>query len=192
MVYVDLSTTDVAFFRLATDEIEGIDKYRNENGRLPLQRIEWLWQKDPKQRYTTLLCSRVSEWPKLGFADDDGVHTYGGSIIMGFTLAGLIYGAMHLLAWNAPFKTAAEMLLWRGSALVLASSGPLLLLSIVFGSKGTWLPIAALAYMIFMFMAVLYVMARVFLVAECFIELFHLPEAVFQMPQWLRYWPHIA
>lgn len=39
-----------------------------------------------------------------------------------FAILFTLYGAFHLAAWNYPFPTPAEMWLWRGSTLVLASS----------------------------------------------------------------------
>lgn len=39
---------------------------------------------------------------------------------------------------------------------------------------------------------ILYVVARVYLVVECFINLAHLPPSAYQLPQWSRYVPHIA
>lgn len=151
-----------------------------------------VWMNDSKQRTNTLVCDRPNEWPKLGYADSYGVYLHSNSILVGFTLAGLVYGGMHLLAWVAPFRTHVETVMWRGSCLVLACSGPLLLLSVLCGGEDSNVHLAAIVYLVFMLLALFYVVARVFLVAECFLELFHLPEEVYQMPNWLRYWPHLV
>lgn len=37
-----------------------------------------------------------------------------------------------------------------------------------------------------------YTLARVYLVVECFINLAHLPDGAYQVPQWAQYVPHIA
>lgn len=42
---------------------------------------------------------------------------------LGITLAGFLYGGLHLLAWDATFTTPAERTLWRIAALSLAASG---------------------------------------------------------------------
>lgn len=42
---------------------------------------------------------------------------------LGITLAGFLYGGLHLLAWDATFTSAAERTLWRIAALSLAASG---------------------------------------------------------------------
>ena len=50
-----------------------------------------------------------------------------------------------------------------------------------------WLPIIAFFTGLFL----LYPVARVFLVVECFINLAHLPDSAYQEPEWSRYFPHI-
>ena len=44
-------------------------------------------------------------------------------MLLGFSFAGLVYGGIHLLAWNAPFPSHATLTLWRSSGVLLASSG---------------------------------------------------------------------
>lgn len=41
-------------------------------------------------------------------------------------------------------------------------------------------------------MSLIYFLARIYLVVECFVNLFHLPAAVFQVPNWSVYFPHIS
>jgi hypothetical protein len=107
-------------------------------------------------------------------------------------MAGLVYGGMHMLAWTAAFASAAEQALWRGSAVVLLVSGFVLLCSVVFALNDSFLLLQALVYGLLMFLALFYVLARVCLVVECFLELQHLPAQVFETPRWTKYWPHIA
>jgi hypothetical protein len=38
----------------------------------------------------------------------------------------------------------------------------------------------------------LYALARVYLVVECFINLVHLPDSAYLVPQWSQYVPHIS
>ncbi|KAL1629129.1 hypothetical protein SLS56_005572 [Neofusicoccum ribis] len=42
---------------------------------------------------------------------------------LGITLTGLLYGGLHLLAWDAPFGSRAEQALWRLAGLTIAGSG---------------------------------------------------------------------
>ncbi|KAL9019840.1 MAG: hypothetical protein Q9185_002889 [Variospora sp. 1 TL-2023] len=44
-------------------------------------------------------------------------------VVIGIALSGLLYGGLHLVAWNARFPTRAEQLLWRISALCVACNG---------------------------------------------------------------------
>ena len=41
-------------------------------------------------------------------------------------------------------------------------------------------------------MLVVYILARAYLVVECFINVFHLPAGVFKTPEWSTYFPHIS
>lgn len=43
------------------------------------------------------------------------------AIIVGLSLAGLIYGGLHELAWQAPFTSHVQMMLWRVSAATLTA-----------------------------------------------------------------------
>ena len=43
-----------------------------------------------------------------------------GELWLGFPLTGILYGGLHLLAWNAPFSTRAELVLWRLAAAAVA------------------------------------------------------------------------
>lgn len=45
------------------------------------------------------------------------------SFYFGFGLVSFIYGALHCLAWNAPFTSTAETILWRLSSVAIAASG---------------------------------------------------------------------
>lgn len=129
---------------------------------------------------------------------------------LGFTVASLVYGGLHLTAWDAPFPTSTQQLLWRMSSIALTAFGiPLVIyesLSIcVLGELiergGRWLrwPWAiylannlSISLLVGRALSVkFYCLCRVFLVVECFIMLFHLPDSVYEVPQWSRYIPHI-
>lgn len=182
-----LSEADASFLSLAAKGLTG------DEGRLP--HIDW--KDDPSKRQKNFFCNRMSEWPHVGHIETMGVHVYGKSIFIGFALAGLVYGGMHLLAWNAPFRNSGIRGLWRASSLLLACSGPLLALHFVPDGKAVedsdlyfWM--TSVGFALFMVWALLYVVARIFLVVECFVELYRLPEDVFDIPYWLNHWPHIG
>ena len=128
------------------------------------------------------------------------------SILVGFSIAGIIYGSMHLIGWSAPFETHLEAILWRISCCILISSGfvlPILQFSSDCVDEESWIGrivgagIGLLVYVVLamptvLCWACLYVLGRVFLVVECFLELFHLPNSVFSSPYWSQYIPHLS
>ena len=154
-----------------------------------------------------LLCDRQRNWPS-GLDFDDAVlsedfTTELFAALVAFTLAGFSYGAIHLLAWNAPFTSPMQRQLWQISAISVAASGPALLgfkLWLVgcerlirylhMRKREMWLSSPALGYGIAY--SLLYLFARTYLVVECFISLAYLPDVVFQQPQWTYYFPHIT
>ena len=124
-------------------------------------------------------------------------------IAVTFSAAALIYGGLHALAWHAYFKSPIEQLLWRISACVVMGGMPLLLLSFklddrlrrTFRYLTTFIhrdlhEFIYVVLMLLLFSA--YVLARAYLVVECFISLAHLPAEVYDVPSWASYFPHIS
>lgn len=215
----------------------------------------------PKDSFT----DRVRNLPR--FQDYD----YYLPLFIGFGFVGLIYGGLHCVAWNAPFTTSIERILWRISSITIAATGVLVAcvfswtkfppfwqepvrtyegiggfsanvlfnnnvvlwctgveLSNMLGSFVTrqplyknhrlvevlcgtalWLlrfPCILLFYLTIFLLyllkvlfdistvlfGVLYVLARIYLVVISFINLAHLPNSAYQLPQWSRYVPHIG
>ncbi|EGO57533.1 hypothetical protein NEUTE1DRAFT_129457 [Neurospora tetrasperma FGSC 2508] len=213
----------------------------------------------PKDTFT----DRVRNLPR--FQDYD--HNI--PLFIGFGVVGLIYGGLHCVAWNAPFTTSVERILWRISSITIAATGVLvacvfswtklppfwheqshtiwdiydflgdtsrkgsllgIILSWCTGAKlatmlerlvkrqplyknnrlvkvlcdtALWalllpyvllLPLTILLLYLLkvlrdiftiLFM-VLYVLARIYLVVISFINLAHLPDSAYQLPQWSR------
>jgi hypothetical protein len=117
--------------------------------------------------------------------------------------AGLCYGGIHVTAWNAPFPTLTQQLLWRVSSislLVSALLGFIIVLLIRMYNRPSfhkyhhkmrncvYVTTRALGFIAALF----YMFCRVFLVVECFLTLAHLPESVYQVPNLSRYFPHIG
>jgi len=167
-------------------------------------------------------------------------------------------GGVHCAAWNAPFPTNIEVMLWRVSSVMISSTFIVLLLIYLcepFNRKrllrwvGTrtrlglvldrldpstpshphphppwsgWnyprpllrpsLPalkrvlffaisaldntvsyvVSEVFYSFVRAAVLLYVLARAFLVVECFINLGHLPDSAYDVPQWTQYLPSIS
>lgn len=119
---------------------------------------------------------------------------------LAFTFAGLAYGGLHLLAWNAPFASEPQRLLWRVSATSIAASGPAYLLVTfvayildeIFMFLNTYHDVSYYIELVAMAGLVYYTFARTFLVVETFLELPYLPDIVFQQPRWTPYFPHVT
>ncbi|KAL8846659.1 MAG: hypothetical protein Q9221_008266 [Calogaya cf. arnoldii] len=122
---------------------------------------------------------------------------------LGFGVAALIYGGLHALAWFADFHSPTEQLLWRISSVAVMGGIPVLavnyaLLDLIRKRfpKGIYPEIAILVgkpgLILSYLVAVAYVLARLYLVVECFIQLSHLPAGVYDVPKWSAYFPHIG
>jgi hypothetical protein len=105
-----------------------------------------------------------------------------------------IYGAMHLLAWQYHFPTNAERTTWRYASIATASSGIIVLVTIVRGSdwflKRRYLTIISLSFVIYL-LGFAALAARSFLVIESFRALPNSPASIYEVPRWSAYVPHI-
>lgn len=154
--------------------------------------------------YKDCLTDRV---PNAAYPDEDGEWLH---FFTGISIAGVIYGGLHLSAWGAPMSHVIRML-WRISSIVVASTGVMWLPiqcyikldSAVLKNEATrgeilyyigiWrkeIERVMLTYMAAL--AVVYAAARIFLVVECFINVRHLPASTFEVPTWSQYFPHIS
>ncbi len=135
---------------------------------------------------------------------------------LGFSAAALIYGGLHALAWFAHFDSSTEQLLWRISACVVMGGIPIawlvmggivvvsLKLFNMIDRHSLVVNVIILAWVfifplityplfgLFVLMLPAYVLARGYLVVECFINLSHLPAGVYDAPNWATYFPHIS
>ena len=136
------------------------------------------------------LVQRCRNWP-----DIDDVRQL--PMALGITLAALIYGGLHALAWFAHFNSSDEQLLWRISACVVMGGLPSLhVLASIFetAEDSETIPdsINVLSIISMGLLLMAYMSARLFLVVECFVNLSHLPAGVYDVPKWTSYFPHIS
>jgi hypothetical protein len=130
------------------------------------------------------------------------------ALVMGLCFAGLAYGGLHLVAWNAPFPSQREQLLWRISAAYLVATGPFVI--VAFASVGITnrvnsrdssahfviailgFPILVAIVAAFVVCCLAYPVARIYLIVECFISMGRLPDSVYRVQSWSQYVPHIG
>lgn len=137
------------------------------------------------------------------------------SMIMAFTF--MVYGGLHLLAWQYNFKSRSERYLWRISAVITASTGLLLLVFHVavildesayffrtspmidffgiFQIARNRMRIYLWLHFGFRWLSILLIFfdiaSRAFLVIESFIALPNSPRSTYTIPSWTAYIPHI-
>jgi hypothetical protein len=141
---------------------------------------------------------------RIQFAD------YSLMMLFVMTSAFIVYGVLHLLAWQYNFNSATERYLWRVSAVITASSGFVLFalhtaeeLSEILRSWPTPRPMwvvcvrnvrirmrKALTWLSYLLVP-LNVASRAFLVTESFIAFSNSPRPTYTIPSWTSYMPHI-
>ena len=152
------------------------------------------------------IADRSKNWPSIDF-DPKNIDW---RLLLAFNTSGVLYGGLHLLAWNAQFGTDLQRGLWRMASLFIitlvpASTMVLLTENLMFIAidaktvghkilKGFYRGLYRFKVMQICFLLGLlaYTWARVYLVVECFISLFHSPVEVYNLPGWSAYVPHIT
>ena len=187
-----LSNEDVKRWKRASNFLSVYDRtqrfvHESEQGKAHLR----------SSRFKRLLERRISNWPDTNAILDDFL------IFLAFTAAALIYGGLHALAWSADFRTLVEQTLWRLSASAVMAGNPVFLLFFTLLDKCTdrthyyWFgrviirAIKDFSLILVILIVPAYILARVYLVVECFIGLTHLPAGAFDVPDWAAYFPHI-
>lgn len=134
---------------------------------------------------------RINDLPDLlDIVQDDAIGH-------GFCAAAFVYGGLHALAWSAHFESLAQSILWRVSSCVVMGGLPAIrILIYIVGSYTDRTLLHDLVSFILVVLTCItslaYVLARAYLVVECFIQLFNFPAGVFDVPQWTAYFPHIS
>ena len=121
------------------------------------------------------------------------------------TVSPILYGLIHLLAWNDHFPTTRECLVWRGSSIIIACSG---FVGVAGAALGRYLNKLEDRYPrysdsvikdvvepllgVFAVVPIFHVLASGFLIIESIRQLFFLDPAAYQLPSWSNYWPHLT
>ncbi|KAI4115615.1 MAG: hypothetical protein LQ345_003831 [Seirophora villosa] len=145
---------------------------------------------------------RPKEWEEIKFSRRCPNSDYGeenrGVIFLVLTVMSLIYGGLHALAWFANFNSTTEQLLWRISSCVVMGGLPIFYVLIIEKDDGfekgfyKFIGIVLNSEILFVLIAIAYILARAYLVVECFIQLSHMPAGVYDVPEWSAYFPHLS
>jgi hypothetical protein len=149
---------------------------------------------------TCIYMTRRSPWiPNHSFHDYDRIST---GKIAG-SLAGVLFGAIHCVAWNFSFPSEIERILWHISAIVTAIAFPLgvglILLPLYLEDKfelehdwPDWVGWADWAFnYLLILVGIVFVISRLFICVEVIRSLAFLPQGAFQAT-WTQNIPHIG
>jgi len=103
-----------------------------------------------------------------------------------FVVPGIPFGGIHCLGWNSHFSSHVKQLLWRISAL-LVTVLPILISALAPIVDG----VLMLPFVVLCILPLIYVCARLCLLALAFSALRSLPPAAFQAPSWTAFIPHL-
>jgi len=109
---------------------------------------------------------------------------------VGIAAGSLIFGSLHLLAWNLAFPTSIERILWRVAAIVTTTVPTFCTIVILINRRpgvGTGMVARHSAY----FAAITLTLARLFLTVEVIRTLFFLPPRAF-VATWSSNLPHLG
>lgn len=110
----------------------------------------------------------------------------------GVSIGGVIFGAIHIAAWNLSFPTSIEQTLWRTASIMATTLLPVMYIPLFleqFFFLG-YIPMSVIQIWDIVF-GCFYVLARAFLLVEIFRTLFYLPEDAY-MTTWAASIPHIS
>lgn len=216
--YIVLKAGDILRWRRASEAVERFLKHEEGDESYIDFRGDSADRELNPDYVDDFIVHRIHNWP-TDILSSAGLETQDIPTCFSFGLAGLFYGGIHLVAINAPFHGRAEFALWFLSSISLMSTGTGIFIGLsarylyglldslvlwflkarnpdpVLRGQGIELRRGA-AYFTFAILVPLYLtlgvlLARAFLIIECFISLFRLDPMVFAVPSWVVYFPHI-
>ena len=194
-------TQEMIRWRLAADAVRSYPVIRERFGTGTKMAVEDNADDWVQPITEELLTTSVSNWPNEDFLRGTG------GLIMGMVLwfASMAFGAVHIAAWNDYFPSKVEALVWRLSAIYIASSGLLWLLinllahqfpaiddywERVLALRASRVSFVVLGSLCFICGAA-YGFARIYLVIEAFISIRELPSGAYLTPDWTVVIPHL-
>jgi hypothetical protein len=130
-------------------------------------------------------------WSSMYGKDDTAI----GSALLGPSFLGMAFGAIHFIAWSHGFPSHAEFILWRISCIALVAVP---LFSTIISGMAMVAPnstllqvIGAIAVVLLVLSAWLYIVARVATIVIAFTALRSLPSEALLVVDWTTFIPHI-
>lgn len=119
-------------------------------------------------------------------------------VIMTTAMVAVIFGGIHCLAWNFPFPTSQQRLIWRICATFI-TAGPVLI-AIIFNWGTDWVDIPnprevweeGVVGGVFAFLLTCYVIGRGILFVITLLALRYSPPGVYQTIPWASFIPHLG
>jgi hypothetical protein len=105
--------------------------------------------------------------------------------------AGVIFGAIHCVAWSFHFPSHTESLLWRISSAVITAVPVLVFVAAVVAAFSYNDLLIYLLVVVMVVLGLLYVAARAITVVLAFVTLASLPLGAFQTVHWTTLIPHV-
>jgi hypothetical protein len=109
---------------------------------------------------------------------------------LGVSIGGVIFGAIHITAWNLSFPTPIEQTLWRVASIISTVLLPVMYFFLILDEFFTRIPPLLIKIWDIVFGG-LYIVARAFLLVEIFRTLFYLPEDAY-LTTWTANVPHVG
>ena len=108
----------------------------------------------------------------------------------------LIYGGIHLTAWNYTFPSTVEHILWKISGIGIMAISPFIIavrgvLSNFDNGKQPFVMLLDILVLVSGFVFVSYLVFRTFIVLEAFLSLRHSPLGVYAAIPWVQNLPHL-
>ena len=107
---------------------------------------------------------------------------------------GTCFGAIHCIAWDFPFPTHTELLIWQVSSVAITAVPVYIPLVTLLAIQLTYMDFEIAARFIgisYLLAGLLYVMARVFTLVLALTSLRDLPPGAFDTVHWTTFIPHV-